>query len=349
MMTDDEILMMELLTAPWTRQEDKMTAGVDARLEGPIDKDSHVLGLVGVGDMGEGIGNSLLRAGWNLVAYDVKAESLDRIVSLGAQAASSLEDVARKASVIFVVVVDDAQVNLVIRSMLEHVATGTVFVVNSTVLPSTVIDLAGEARERGADVVDAGVAGGGEKSNLGTLTVMVGGADESVARCWPAIEGFSANPFHLGPVGAGVAAKLVNNVLSIGGYALIMEAMKLGAAYGLSEDRITEVVTLSGGDSRTIRTWGRQDRIRSDRAHYETSVLYDFLSKDVRTAAIAGGERQLILPLISAAGQLLPGMYAERDALLATREPDEIPRCTVCNQELSVSYRARGAHPECIF
>ena len=307
------------------------------------------IGLVGVGDMGKGIGMSLLREGWRVLAYDIRPEAVAEVAANGAQVASALADVSRDADMIIVVVVDDDQVNDVIRGMLPTTRPGTVFVVSSTVLPSTVIRLAEEANAVGADLLDAGVAGGSEKANLGTLTVMIGGADASVARCWPAFQAFSSNPFHVGPVGAGLAAKLVNNVLSIGGYALIMEAMQLGAAYGLEEDTITEVVTLSGGDSRMIRTWGRQDRIRAERAHYETNALYDFLSKDVREAAVAGGERGLVLPLISTAGQLLPRLYAHRDKLLATRQPQDIPRCQVCNQELSVTYRARGVHPECIF
>lgn len=326
-----------------------MTMAKPPAASGRVTKDVDLIGLVGVGDMGRGMGESLLREGWQVLAYDVRPQALDGIVGSGAIAATSLADVAARASVVFVVVVDDQQVFDVVRQMLQHARPGTVFVVSSTILPSTVITLAEEARRLDSDVVDAGVAGGGEKSNLGTLTVMVGGADASVEHCWPAIEAFSANPFHLGPVGAGVAAKLVNNVLSIGGYALIMEAMQLGAAYGLDEDRITEVVSLSGGDSRMIRTWGRQDRIRRERSHYERDFLYDFLSKDVRVAAVAGGERHLVLPLIATAGQLLPRLYAQRDAVLAERELVEIPRCNVCNQELSISFRERGVHPECIF
>jgi 3-hydroxyisobutyrate dehydrogenase len=314
-----------------------------------LSADTAMIGLVGVGDMGEGIGVSLLREGWPVVAYDIRPASLERIGTHGAKLAASAPEVAALSDMVIVVVVDDQQVRDVISEMLPAARRGTVFAVSSTVLPSTVIDMAAAAEAVGCSVIDTGVAGGGEKSNLGTLTVMIGGDDATVARVWPAVQAFSSNPFHMGPVGAGVAAKLVNNVLSIGGYALIMEAMQLGAAYGLSEDRITEVVTLSGGDSRMIRTWGRQDRIRDERRHYERDFLYDFLSKDVRSAAVAGGERQLVLPLISAAGQLLPRLYLQRDAMLAGREPGQIPRCRECNQELSVSYRERGVHPECLF
>lgn len=182
------------------------------------------------------------------------------------------------------------------------------------------------------------------------LTVTIGGAHASVARCMPVIEAFSANQFHLGPPGAGVAGKLVNNVLSAAYLAITMEAMQFGAAYGLSEDTITEIVTLSGGDSKIIRTWGRYDRIRrTSWPSRPRSDVYDHVTKDLRSAVYAAGEKHLVLPLVAAAGMLLPSMYARRDAMLADTDFENIPRCCRCDQELSVTYRTRKVHPECIF
>ena len=316
----------------------------------PLDRAGATVGIIGVGDMGEGIANSLLRNGWRVLAYARRAGVLDAIVARGARVAATVEELARASDVVIVVVTDDEQVSAVVRQMLPYVRQATVFVVCSTVLPATVTTLAEDARAAGADVIDAGVAGGREKADLGTLTVMIGGTDASVARCRPVIEGFSTNPFHLGPVGAGVAGKLVNNALSQAGLALAMEAMRLGVAYGLTEDQITRIVTLSGGDSKVIRTWGRYDRVRrtfwTGRPRDE---VYHYLTKDLRNAAIAAGQRHLVLPLIASAGQLLPGMYAERDAELAGHDVEHLPRCTRCHQELSVTYRERGVHPECVF
>jgi 3-hydroxyisobutyrate dehydrogenase-like beta-hydroxyacid dehydrogenase len=316
----------------------------------PLDRDRSTIGIIGVGDMGEGIANSLLRNAWSVLAYARRDGVLDGIVARGARVAATVADLARGSDVVIVVVTDDEQVFAVIRQMLPDIRPGTVFVVCSTVLPATVTTLADEARVMGADVVDAGVAGGREKADLGTLTVMIGGADAPVTRCLPVLEGFSANPFHLGPAGSGVAAKLVNNALSQAGLALAMEAMRLGVAYGLTEDQITSVVTLSGGDSKVIRTWGRYDRIR--RTFWPgrpREDVYHFVTKDLRSAAIAAGQRHMVLPLISAAASLLPGMYAERDAELAAWDVASIPRCPHCNQELSLTYRERGVHPECVF
>jgi 3-hydroxyisobutyrate dehydrogenase-like beta-hydroxyacid dehydrogenase len=314
----------------------------------PLSRDTAVIGLLGAGDMGAGIGYSLLRDGWKLLAFDIRPGATDGLVSKGALAADSAADLAARADLTAVVVLDDDQVRSAVRSMLPTIKPGAIIMVNSTVLPSTVRGLREEAVAVGADLIDAGVAGGGEKSNLGTLTVMVGGGDGAVSRAWPAIESFSAHPFHLGGVGAGVAGKLVNNILSLAGYALILEAMQLGAAYGLTEEKITEFVTRGGGDSRMIRTWGRQDRLRRERAHLDKAARYNYFVKDVRDAAIAAGEQHVILPLVSAASQLIPSKLEERDAMLAAlEETPDVPRCSVCNQELSRTYQEAGLHPEC--
>lgn len=329
-----------------------MTAGgATAPDPGPLQPAGAMIGIVGVGDMGEGIANSLLRNGWSLLAFDGRPSSLDRIVVKGARAARGLRELAAASDVVVVVVTDDEQVTLVVREMLAAVRPGTIFVVCSTVQPSTINTLADEARAVGADVVDGGVAGGRERADLGTLTVMIGGTDASVARCLPVIEAFG-DPFHLGPAGAGVAGKLVNNVLSGGGQALAIEAMRLGKAYGIDEDLITEIVTVSGGDSKVIRTWGRYDRMRRDIwPDRPRTEVYDFIAKDLRNAAAAAAQRKVILPLVATAAKLLPGMLAERDAELADSNADVtiIPRCSRCNQELSITYRERGVHPECVF
>jgi len=70
---------------------------------------------------------------------------------------------------------------------------------------------------------------------------------------------------------------------------LQLEAMRLAAAYGISEDDATRFITVSAGDSRGIRTWGRLDRARRTHMLAGTPAMYDLASKDVRNAAIAAG------------------------------------------------------------
>jgi 3-hydroxyisobutyrate dehydrogenase-like beta-hydroxyacid dehydrogenase len=306
------------------------------------------VGVVGLGNMGGAIARSLLRAGIPVLAWDTSGDAQAKLVADGAVAADSLAGLARRCTVIMIVVVTDDQVRHVTDEILTAVTPGSCLVVHSTVRPTTVIDLAARAVGLRVGIVDAGCGGGAELAEQGRLTLFIGGEQSQVRRCWPMFEAISEYRFHVGPAGAGEAAKLVNNLMSIATYAINLEAMELGAAYGLTEDMITTFVTpRSSGNSRGLRTWGRHDRARRERR--AASVDWsERMGKDLFEAAIAAGLRGVTLPLTSAAAQMLPMKLRQRD-----REIDALgafrpgSRCAVCDYELAAPFRAAGVHPEC--
>jgi len=305
------------------------------------------IGIVGVGNMGGAIARSVLRSGFQLTAFDLRANAVAELVALGATAAESVADVAARSKVMSVVVVSDEQVKDVGGVIVDAAHPGTYVLVHSTVRPGTVVDLAARAAERGVQVMDVSVNGGNEKATLGTLTLMVGGPDDAVEYCWPVFQAFGLNIFHMGPVGSGVVGKLVNNLIALGSYALQLEAMRLAAAYGLAEDDVTTAVIASMGDNRGIRTWGRHDRKRAIRAAQGTDWS-ERMGRDLDEAAIAAGARGINLPVTAMIAEAMPSMLRRRDRELATRGPLEpIPLCRLCDQELAAAFRERGVHPEC--
>jgi 3-hydroxyisobutyrate dehydrogenase-like beta-hydroxyacid dehydrogenase len=307
------------------------------------------VGIVGLGDMGAAIASSTVRS-FPVLAFDLRKEAVDKLVALGARRADSLQALVDQCEVIILVVVDDKQVNQIVTELLRHPGKLHTIIVSSTVLPSTVIELSEQAAEAGLELIDAPVSGGAEKASIGTLTVLIGGEPAAVERCWPIFTSFGKNVFHLGPVGAGSAGKLVNNLLSLGGNILILEAMQLADAYGISEDAVTEFVSVGAGDSRNIRTWGRIDRARRSHTLAGTPAIYEIFSKDVRTAALAAGQRGVVLPVAAVIGAMMGEKMKARDQYLEARGlTGPLPRCTLCNQELAAPYRKAGVHPECAF
>jgi 3-hydroxyisobutyrate dehydrogenase-like beta-hydroxyacid dehydrogenase len=307
------------------------------------------VGIVGLGDMGAAIASSIVRT-FPLIAFDLRKEAVDRLVALGAKRAESLQAVADQCEVIILVVVDDKQVNQVVSELLPHPGKLHTIIVSSTVLPSTVVALREQAGKVGLELIDAPVSGGAEKASAGTIVVLIGGEAAAVRRCRPILQSFGRSLFHVGPVGAGSAAKLVNNLLSLGGNMLILEAMQLADAYGISEDAVTEFVTLGTGDSRNIRTWGRIDRARRGHTLAGTPALYEIFSKDVKSAAVAAGQRGVVLPIAAAIGAMMAEKMKARDQYVEARGlTAPLPRCTICNQELASPYRKAGVHPECAF
>lgn len=309
----------------------------------------HAVGVIGLGNMGGSMARALVTAGLDVMVFDLRDDLMAEFVSEGAAAASSVADLAGRCDIVSLVVVNDAQVDSVGDQVVAAAAPGTTLIVHSTVLPSTVVALSERAAVRGVGVFDAAVSGGPEKGVQGALTLMVGGDDALVDKCRPVLDAVGANVHHVGPVGSGSAVKLVNNMMTLGTYALAIEAMQLGAAYGLSEDAMTQVVTSAQGDSRVMRTWGRMDRIRRERVQATGGdATHAYMAKDLMEAAIAGGQRHLVMPMASAAAVALPSKMAERDRGYDPANPGPpIPRCVTCGQELAAPFRPAGMHPEC--
>ena len=297
--------------------------------------------------MGGAVTRSLLRAKFDVVVYDVRPEATKKLVDAGARAARDLDDLAKQCSAIAVVVVSDAQVKDVGPKIVAAAKPGTRILIHSTVRPSTAVELAEIAAPKDIAVLDVGVNGGNEKADLGKLTLMIGGDDESVRWCWPYFEAVGQHIFHVGPLGSGLVGKLVNNLIAIGSYALQLEAMQLAAAYGMSEDTVTTMVSASQGDNRGIRTWGRHDRKRAERAAQGVDWS-ERMGRDLEEAAIAGGARGVTLPLTATIAQALPTKLRMRDRELAKRPPSPaVPLCRGCDQELAAPFRKAGIHPEC--
>jgi 3-hydroxyisobutyrate dehydrogenase-like beta-hydroxyacid dehydrogenase len=133
---------------------------------------------------------------------------------------------------------------------------GSRLAIHSTIHPDTCIALASQAAERGVALIDAPVSGGAPAAMAGTLTVMVGADSAAVAAARPVFETFGT-VVHLGGVGAGQLAKLVNNALMAANMALADAALGAAAALGIDRTALTELVKVSSG-----RSYGFEVRAR---------------------------------------------------------------------------------------
>jgi 3-hydroxyisobutyrate dehydrogenase-like beta-hydroxyacid dehydrogenase len=316
-----------------------------ARQPGPADRP--VVGVIGLGDMGAAIAAAVLRR-FPLVAYDIRPAAVQKVAAAGAQSAHSVTEVAQLSDIIIVVVIDDRQVTDVVGQILSNPGRAKYVVISSTVLPGTCMSLGEQAKAVGLSVVDAPVSGGAEKAIQGIITVLVGGEDAAVEICWPVLQSFGKHLFHLGPIGAGSAGKLITNLLTLGGNMLQLEAMQFAAAHGITEDAVTAFLPLTTADSRGMRTWGRYDRMRRTHTLAGTPAMYDIFSKDMKVAAKAAGQRGLVLPIVSAISAMIIEKAQARDEYLkAQAATDPIPRCPICTLELAYAFREAGMHPEC--
>lgn len=303
------------------------------------------IGVVGLGNMGEQIAAALLRAGHELTVFDIRPDAVERLVAAGARAAESVKALAGQVDVTSVVVLNEAQVSAVAADV-AAADKPTTLVIHSTVTPGFVQALARASARDGIDVVDATVAGGVARARTGDLTVMVGGEDDVVARLTPLFDAIGREVFHVGPAGAGSAVKLAVNYMTIGTFALQMEAMEFARSFGLAEDALSSVLATSSADSRSVRTWGFHDRLRRTAAA-GTAAPQLVMKKDITSFAVAGAQNGLLLPVAAVAAETLLGKVDARDRFLDEAGYEPAPRCARCSLELIAPYREAGVHPEC--
>lgn len=204
---------------------------------------SEKVGWIGLGQIGAPMARRLLAHPGGLVVCDVVTEATERFARDGAGVAVDAAGVATSgATVISVMVRDDAQVRTVVGQILPVATSGTVVAVHSTVLPETAEELAVAGAAHGVHVVDAPVSGGAMGAHGGRLAVMAGGAAEAIERCREPFALFADLVVHFGPTGSGTRAKIARNLITFAAYAAVGEAQQLAEAAGLDLVALGEVV-----------------------------------------------------------------------------------------------------------
>ncbi|MER7687196.1 NAD(P)-dependent oxidoreductase [Streptomyces sp. NPDC097610] len=210
------------------------------------------VGFIGLGSQGGPMARRIAESGIPTTLWARRAEALAEFRDTGAATAASPADLAAAVDLVCVCVLDDAAVEQVVTGpggVLWHLAEGSVIAVHSTVRPDTVERLADRAAERGIAVVDAPVSGGGPAAEQGRLLVMLGGDTKVVERCRPVFATYGEPVVHLGPVGAGQRAKLVNNLLLAANMGVAESAFTLARELGVDPAQLSVVLTHGTGRS----------------------------------------------------------------------------------------------------
>jgi 3-hydroxyisobutyrate dehydrogenase len=185
------------------------------------------VGFIGLGSQGAPMARRIVEAGYPLTLWARRAESLAPFADTTVETAASIGDLGARC---------------------EHVGICRI-VIHSTVHPNLCVMLAQQATARGLSLIDAPVSGGGGGAAAGTLTVMVGGDAQVVAAARPVLETFAGLIVHLGAVGAGQKAKLVNNALMAANLAVAHYALTAAAELGIERAALIELVKVSSGRS----------------------------------------------------------------------------------------------------
>jgi 3-hydroxyisobutyrate dehydrogenase-like beta-hydroxyacid dehydrogenase len=208
---------------------------------------SPTVGVIGLGDIGSGVAAGLVRAGVDLVVCDIRPESTAPFADSG-RVASDPAELGSLVDVVVVAVVTDEQVLAVLdgaSGALAGARPGTTVLIVSTVAPSTVAQVAELARACGVSVADCGVSGGPSSAAEGALISMIGGDDDVVERIRPVLDAFSSLVVRMGPLGAGLQAKLARNLVQYASWLAAYEAQILAEAAGIELSKLAQVIKAS--------------------------------------------------------------------------------------------------------
>jgi 3-hydroxyisobutyrate dehydrogenase-like beta-hydroxyacid dehydrogenase len=214
------------------------------------------LGYVGVGLMGQPMVQRLLKLGWRVRAYDIVAE---RVAQSGAQACASAAEAARDVDVVLLnLPTNDAVVDAVFgeRGLAKSMREPQLVVDFSTIPVEACRGHAARLQQEAAcRWVDTPVSGGPPASAAGTLTVMAGGTEEDIARLAPLMQDVAGRYTRMGGVGAGLAAKMINQLVVGVGHAMLAEAVALCEKAGIDAARIPECLAGGYADSNLMKAY----------------------------------------------------------------------------------------------
>jgi len=201
------------------------------------------VGFIGLGNMGKPMARNLVCDTLEAWVHDVQQAPVDELVALGARSATPA-DIARHCRVIGLCVRDDRDIEALLygeEGMLALAAPGTVIAIHSTVTQAGLLRWAKDAAERGVDLIDAPVTRGKLGKEPHFICYMVGGTAEVLERCRPVLETSAESIIHAGPLGAGIALKLCNNMITYLEFIAMSEALAIAERSGLSIEVLADV------------------------------------------------------------------------------------------------------------
>lgn len=208
------------------------------------------IGFVGLGNMGMPIVTRLIAAGYAVTGFDVAPEPRAALVAAGGRAVESVGDVVADVDALILMLPDSSIVGRVMSDpqLRSGLRAGLLVVDMGSSEPVKTRQLAADLDAMGVGLVDAPVSGGVSGAVKGTLTIMVGGGADAVARVTPVLEHLGTVR-HAGPVGSGHAIKALNNLISATHLWITSEAMLAGQRFGLQPEVMLEIINGSSGRS----------------------------------------------------------------------------------------------------
>jgi 3-hydroxyisobutyrate dehydrogenase len=267
------------------------------------------VGFVGLGIMGRPMAKNLLKAGFEVTAYNRSPGPREELAEAGADVVTTPREAAAGAEAVITNVTDSPDVEAVILGpdgIVEGAAPGTIVIDMSTISPAATRQIGAVLAERGVKMLDAPVSGGDQGAIAGTLAIMIGGDAADVEKARPLFEAMGQRITHCGPLGAGQTVKLANQVAITGALLGVCEALTFAQKNGVDPAVVIEAISAGAAGSWQLSNLGPRMLKRDFAPGFKVGLM----RKDLRLAIESAQQQDASLPGVALVAQLFAGVAA---------------------------------------
>lgn len=268
------------------------------------------IGFIGLGIMGKPMAGNLLKAGHEVVVYDISAAPVAELVEAGAKAGVSPKDVAARSDIIITMLPNSPEVKEVVLGkdgVIEGAGAGAVVIDMSSIAPLAAKEIAAALAEKGLEMIDAPVSGGEPKAVDGTLAIMAGGKAEVFEKVKPVLLKMGASAVLCGEIGSGNVTKLANQIIVAVNIAAMSEAMVLAAKAGVDPGRVFAAVR--GGLAGSAVLEAKAPLVC--KGNYKPGFRMELHIKDLQNALDTAGAIGVPAPLTAAVMKIMESLREE--------------------------------------
>ena len=271
------------------------------------------IGFIGLGNMGEPMAANLVKAGFDVIGFDLIEEAKKKAERNGIHIAEDAVSASENVDALISMLPASEHVESLYLGedgLLPKLDKAVLIIDCSTIAPDSAIKVANQAKDLDLSMVDAPVSGGVVGAQESTLTFIVGGAEKNVERARPLLKKMGNNIFHAGNSGAGQVAKVCNNMLLAIHMCGTAEAIALGVKNGLDASILSEIMRKSSGGNWSLEVYNPYPGVMATAPasrNYEGGFLNKLMAKDLGLAKEASESTNSETPM----GDLARKLYQD--------------------------------------
>ena len=268
------------------------------------------IGFIGLGIMGKPMAKNLLKAGYELVVFDINQDAVKEVLAHGASSAGTAKEVAQLSEVVITMLPNSPHVKTAVlgeNGVLEGAKPGLILIDMSSIAPLAAQEVAAAVAKQGVEMLDAPVSGGEPKAIDGSLSIMVGGKQEIFDRCVELLSKMGKSVVRCGDIGAGNTTKLANQIIVALNIAALSEALVLATKAGVDPELVFNAIR--GGLAGSTVMEAKAPMILA--GNFKPGFKIDLHIKDLANAIETGHDVGVPLPLTSSVMEILQALKVD--------------------------------------